>query len=139
MDDKFDFKVVNSAPAVAEYLNLREQAGMSPRSEEGAALGLRNSLFAVSLYQDSELVGMGRVVGDGGCFMQVVDIAVRPDFQGRGLGTAIMREIMRYLEEETPANAYVSLIADVPADKLYAKFGFEYTEPRSRGMFLRMP
>ncbi|MFD2882298.1 hypothetical protein ACFTAO_51075 [Paenibacillus rhizoplanae] len=29
---------------------------------------------------------MGRVIGDGGCFFQVTDIAVKPSFQGRGLG-----------------------------------------------------
>lgn len=32
----------------------------------------------------------------------------------------------------------VSLIADVPADRLYMKYGFQYTEPRSRGMYLWM-
>ena len=33
---------------------------------------------------------MGRVIGDGGLFFQVVDIAVEPAHQGRGLGKAIV-------------------------------------------------
>lgn len=108
-----EVKIRYEAPEVADYLRLRERAGMSPRSAEGAEIGLRNSIFAVSLYDEAGLAGMGRVVGDGGCFLQVVDIAVRPDLQGKGLGTRIMSEIMRFLEQQAQPQTYVSLIADV--------------------------
>ncbi|WP_128100073.1 GNAT family N-acetyltransferase [Paenibacillus sp. DCT19] len=129
--------VEHAPPAVAEYLSLREIAGMSPRSREGAERGLPNSLFAVCLRQDGVLIGMGRVVGDDGCFYQVVDIVVHPDEQGKGYGKLIMNEIMKYLKENVPARALVSLLADVPADQLYAQFGFEYTSPQSEGMWWR--
>ncbi len=132
-----EVKIRYEAPEVADYLRLRERAGMSPRSAEGAEIGLRNSIFAVSLYDEAGLAGMGRVVGDGGCFLQVVDIAVRPDLQGKGLGTRIMSEIMRFLEQQAQPQTYVSLIADVPADKLYRRFGFEYTAPGGLGMYWR--
>ncbi|MCK8490182.1 GNAT family N-acetyltransferase [Paenibacillus sp. MBLB2552] len=132
-----EVKIIRVAPEVSDYLRLREQAGMSPRSAEGAATGLANSLFAISLHDVSGLAGMGRVVGDGGCFMQVVDIIVRPDLQGRGLGKMIMKEIMRYLEGHAAPLTYVSLIADVPADALYRPFGFEYTSPGGLGMYWR--
>jgi len=84
-----------------------------------------------------EIVGMGRIIGDGGCFYQVVDIAVLPAHQGRGLGKLIMREIMRYVEEQVPASAYVSLIADGQAQDLYAQFGFTHTAPKSVGMAIK--
>lgn len=35
--------------------------------------------------QGNRAVGMGRVIGDGGCFFQIVDIAVDPADQGQGL------------------------------------------------------
>lgn len=54
--------------------------------------------------------------------------------QGNGLGKLIMSEINAYLENNIPKNSYVSLIADVPADELYKKFGFEYSAPKSVGM-----
>lgn len=130
-----EVKIIREAPGVNDYLRLREQAGLSPRNVEGAAKGLANSLFVVSLYDEAGLAGMGRIIGDGGCFMQVVDIAVRPDLQGRGLGKTIMGEIMGFLESQAPPLTYVSLIADVPADKLYRRFGFEYTAPGGLGMY----
>lgn len=124
-------------PSAAEYLALRKSAGLSAMSQEGAEIGLPNSLFAVCLREENEIVGMGRVIGDGGCFFQVVDIAVRPDQQGRGYGKLIMSEIMNYLREHVPARGLVSLLADVPADRLYAQFGFSYTSPKSEGMWWR--
>ncbi|WP_178025140.1 GNAT family N-acetyltransferase [uncultured Paenibacillus sp.] len=132
-----EVKIIYEVPEINDYLQLRIQAGMSPRSEEGAAIGLANSLFAVSLYDEAGLAGMGRLIGDGGCFMQVVDIAVRPDLRGRGLGKTIMGEIMAFLERHAPPQTYVSLIADAPADKLYRGFGFEYTAPGGHGMYWR--
>lgn len=42
---------------------------------------------------------------------QVTDIAVKPSYQGRGLGKLIMGEIREFLHT-VPDKAYVSLIAD---------------------------
>lgn len=80
---------------------------------------------------------MGRVVGDGGSFCQVVDICVLPEHQGQGLGKMIMQEIQRYLAA-LPSSCYVSLLADGNADKLYAQFGFRDTMPHSKGMYLKI-
>ncbi|OAX45305.1 GNAT family N-acetyltransferase [Paenibacillus sp. AD87] len=129
--------IEHTPPSAAEYLALRKSAGLSAMSNEGAEIGLPNSLFAVCLREENEIVGMGRVIGDGGCFFQVVDIAVRPDQQGRGYGKLIMSEIMNYLREHVPARGLVSLLADVPADRLYVQFGFDYTSPKSEGMWWR--
>ncbi|MNJ35028.1 ribosomal-protein-alanine N-acetyltransferase [compost metagenome] len=136
--EQHNIRIAREIPDANSYADLRKQAGLSPRSEKGIHIGLGNSLFAVTLYAGEELIGMGRVVGDGGCFFQIVDIAVRPDYQGQGLGKAIMEELMNYLQEEAPSDAYVSLIADQPADKLYLKYGFQYTAPESLGMYMRI-
>lgn len=123
------------APAPSEYINLRVEGGLSSKSLEAATIGLANSLFTVSIYEENTLIGLGRVVGDGGTVFHVVDIVVRPSFQGQGLGKIIMQEIMDYLDKNTYPGSYVSLIADEPANKLYEKFGFQYTYPRSHGMY----
>lgn len=86
---------------------------------------------------DDEPVGMGRVIGDGGCFFQVVDIAVLPAHQGKGLGKLIMGEIKKWLDENVPKTGYVSLGADGKANGLYRQFGFVETAPASVAMALR--
>ena len=124
-------------PAIATYQHLRVAAGLSAKSTAAAAKDLPNSLFAVQILQGDEVVGMGRIIGDGGCFFQVVDIAVLPAHQGKGLGKLIMRVIMQFIETEVPQSAYVSLIADGQAQDLYAQFGFRHTAPASVGMALK--
>ena len=132
------FKFLPRAPAVEDYLRLRKITGLSPFSESAVETGLSGTYFGVSLLYEETVVGMGRIVGDGGLFFQIVDVAVDPDHQGRGLGFSIMSILMEYLEEYAPTSAYVSLLADVPANRLYEKFGFRETAPKSVGMATRL-
>ena len=132
------YSIVAKTPAIDDYLRLRRITGLSPFSTEAAASGLPGSLYAVRVEAADETIGMGRVIGDGGCFVQIVDIAVDPDHQGKGLGKLIMTALMEWVDAELPASAYVSLLADVPADQLYAQYGFAPTAPRTIGMSYRV-
>ncbi|MET0289049.1 MAG: GNAT family N-acetyltransferase [Pseudoxanthomonas sp.] len=129
-----DYQLREQTPDVSTYCHLRAAAGMSPKAEQAARAGLANSLFAVVVFAGDTPVGMGRVIGDGGCFFQVVDIAVLPVHQGHGLGKRIMHAIAAWLQREVPASGYVSLIADGKAHQLYAQYGFKPTAPTSIGM-----
>ncbi|GHB34574.1 N-acetyltransferase [Pseudovibrio japonicus] len=133
------YQILQEAPNLEDYLRLRRVAGLSRFSEEGARKGLAATIFGVCVVNDGRVVGMGRLIGDGGCFYQLVDIAVDPDHQGKGLGQKIMAALNDYLDRIKERPIYVSLIADVPANKLYKKYGFEETAPDSVGMarFLR--
>lgn len=126
-------------PSVETYQALRIGSGLSAKTDDAAIRGLPNTLFAVQILWGSMPVGMGRVIGDGGCFFQVVDIAVLVEHQGKGLGKRIMGEIMHYIEAHVPESGYVSLIADGQAQDLYAQFGFVHTAPRSVGMAYKRP
>lgn len=48
---------------------------------------------------------MSRVIGDGECFYQVVDIAVLLRHEGRGLGKLIMAEVMKYIRKHMSETA----------------------------------
>ena len=125
-------------PLASEFQTLRVTCGLSPRSDDAVRLGLPNSLFCTTVRQAGKLVGMGRIVGDGGCNFEVVDIAVHPDFQRQGIGQMVMEAIMSYLSGHAPESAYVSLIADDHSPALYSKYGFEPTAPASIGMAFKM-
>ena len=127
-----------SLPDVEEYRALRVAAGLSAKAADAAKRGLPGTLFAVTVRDGSALIGMGRVIGDGGLNYEIVDIAVHPDYQRRGLGAKIMRQLVDWLHENAPASAYVCLIADDDAPKLYSKFGFKFTAPKSVGMAMRL-
>ena len=131
------FNIEKGAPDPETFLRLRAAAGMRPRSVKGASKGLGQELFSVvlRLEKSGEIVGMGRIVGDGGTIFVISDMMVIESFQKKGGGTMIMDAIMCYLLEEAPPNSYINLMADV--DGFYEKWGFEPSLPRSRGMVLR--
>lgn len=124
-------------PSVERYRFLREACGLFPKSEKAASIAVKNSLCSVIVVDtasENEVIGMGRLVGDGGCHCQVVDICVLPEHQKQGLGKQIMQMLDDFIERELPPSCYINLIADGEAYGLYAKFGFEPVWPKSRGM-----
>ena len=109
---------------VEAYRALRRAAGLSTTSPDATRTGLSRSLAMVCGYAGADLVAMARLIGDGGIFAQVTDVAVHPDFERRGHGTEAMRRLMAEAERLLPPSTYLSLIADDGAEKLYARFGF---------------
>lgn len=128
------YEFIHSVPPVEDFLRLREISGLTPRPREAAEKALPNSLYGVHVKKGEQIVGMGRVVGDGALNFEIVDVAVEPDHQGNGLGRGVMEHIMEYLDEQAPKGALISLMADVPA--LYEKFGFRLMRPDSEGMYI---
>ncbi|MGL9748275.1 hypothetical protein IGI50_002209 [Enterococcus sp. DIV0170] len=139
MEKLENYSIRIDIPEVEEYLALRKICGLSDRGIEASKTGLSNSIYSVIIRQnkDQKLAGMGRLIGDGGTAYQIVDIAVLPTEQGKGLAKTIMRLLMTYIESEIDPQAYVNLIADRPADNLYKQFGFVETAPESLGMYLK--
>ncbi len=131
------FYVKPGLPSVEDFLSLRDSAKMGERSIEGAKKGLGNELYCAVLYlkETDELIGMGRVVGDGGTVFHICDMVVKAEWQKKGGGTMIMDALMGFIEKLNIADAYVNLIADV--DGFYEKWGFKPTRPSSKGMFLK--
>lgn len=133
------YKISLETPTVEDYVNIRIAAGLSRKSAEAAEIGLSNTLCGVVVSHEGQPVGIGRVIGDGGCFFEIVDIAVMPEHQKQGLGDKIMHALMEYINEEAPDTAYVSLMADHGTPEFYKRFGFEASlPPRKAGMSLRI-
>jgi len=133
------YHIREEVPDATVYIETRLAAGLSRKSPEAAAIGLRNGLFSVVVYAEEIPVGIGRVIGDGGCFFEIVDIAVLPAHQKKGLGHMIMERLMKFIHETAPATAYVSLMADHGTPEFYRRYGFEMSlPPQKAGMFLRI-
>jgi GNAT superfamily N-acetyltransferase len=126
--------ITYSAPLAIEYISLRLKTGMGTKDLIKTEIALKHSLFIVSLWNVDKLIGFGRIVGDQAITYVVSDIMVDPDYQHKGIGKVIMREMDSYLNKNTDENAYVCLIANKPADKLYYQFNFDYVDPESCGM-----
>lgn len=131
------YELCSEAPDADTYLALREAGGLRAFARTAAVTGLANTLFAATVKFGGATIGMGRVIGDGGCFFQLVDIVVLAEHRGRGVGKSIVRALVDHIEASADQTAMLSLIADVPANRLYAHFGFNEVGPESVGMARR--
>lgn len=130
------YQLKEETPSVEDYINIRLAAGLSRKSVAAASIALPNSIYAVTVYLGAERVGIGRIIGDGGCFFEITDMAVLPEHQGQGVGRLIMEALCDWLDKNAPQTAYVSLMAHHGKPAFYEKFGFKYAElPNSSGMY----
>ncbi len=120
------------------YMEMRVACGLSAKTLEASQIGLKNSIHSVAVKANGAIIGMGRIIGDGGCFCQIVDICVLPEYQKKGVGKMIMENLMGFVHKKLPSSCYVSLIADGDASFLYEKYGFKDTLPASKGMSLKV-
>lgn len=133
-----DYELLDSAPDLETYLELRRISGLTPRTAEQGAPALTNSWAWVTVRHraSGDVVAMGRVIGDGGWYFMVADMATSPEHQRQGLGRAILTRLLARIEHDAPSGAYVTLMADAPGRPLYESLGFVQTAPRSVGMRL---
>ena len=126
--------VRSEPPTVEQYVRLRREAGLIPRTAEQAAPALVNSWAWATVHVDGEVVAMGRVIGDGGWYFHLADMATLPDHQRLGYGRAILRALLDRIHAEAPAEPWVTLFADEPGVPLYTAMGF--VDSHCRGMEL---
>ena len=134
------YRLLDGPPPPDAYASLRAQSGLSPRSDAQVRAGLHGAWAACHVVheQTGEAVGMGRVIGDGGWYFHVIDMAVLPEHQRRGLGANVLEWLLARVRDGAPPGAVVNLLADAPGRALYARYGFVATAPGSIGMSLAL-
>lgn len=118
-------RYVEELPEASKWLELRKQAGLNAheRPLEVAQKGLDNSIYGVSVYDGTELIGMARIVGDGYTCFYLQDVIVSPNYQGYGIGNQIMLKMLEYLDN-VDDNAIIGLMSAKGKEGFYERFGF---------------
>ena len=89
----------------------------APAVHEQAFAASHTTVFA---WQGEAMIGFGRALSDGVCHAALYDVAVRPAFQGRGIGTRIVAAILAGL----PPTCTVILFASPGKEPFYRTLGF---------------
>ncbi|WP_454048932.1 GNAT family N-acetyltransferase [Cellulomonas sp. Marseille-Q8402] len=131
------YVLVPAAPPREDYLRVRRDSGLSPRRPDQADGALAGSWSWCHVRTaEGRVVAMGRVVGDGGWYFLVADMAVDPEHQRRGLGRRVLTRLLEDIRTRAPEGAYVTLVADPPGRALYESLGFRDVAPGATGMVL---
>lgn len=96
---------------------------------------LANSLTVITAWQDKQLLGLVRAVGDGETILYIQDILVRPTFQKQGVGSALMTKMLAL---HPNIRQKVLLTEEAPDVRhFYEKFGFISCDQRTLVAFFR--
>jgi len=107
-----------------DLIALRQAVGWLPFSRESAQRSLQHTLYSQAFFTAGEYVAYGRVLGDGVLFFYIQDLIVLPEFQGKGLGSTILRQLLAWIENQAAPNAFVGLFATAGNEAFYQRFGF---------------
>ena len=135
MNSSDAYVLVPEPPSLPDYLKLRLESGLTPKSEGQGAGALTGSwTFCHVRAADGTSVAMGRVIGDGGWYFHIADMATLPPHQRNGLGRRVLEHLLDEIRKRAPSGAYVTLFADLPGRRLYESVGFAESAPASLGM-----
>ena len=98
-------------------------------------MALKNSLFSAVAVEHDTVIGFGRVIGDGGLYFYIQDLIIHPDFQNKGFGKLLMKELMAYITAKAKSGAFIALMAAKGLEKYYEPFGFKSRDEDAPGMY----
>lgn len=129
-----DYVLVENRLSTEDFIRLKVATGFRNRPVEQVKTALENDLFDVVAIVDNEVVGMGRLVGDGVMYWYLQEIIVLPEYQGKGIGTSIVNYLLEYISKHTADGTFtcVGLTAVEGKNTFYERFGFK----NSNGMNL---
>lgn len=119
------YTIEEKLPSAQQWMSLRQSVGWATFPPEAVQRSLEATLFCVCAFDtDGELIGMGRVLGDGVISFYIGNVMVRPDRQGEGIGSAVMQRINAWVESVAAPGAIASLLSIKGRESFYTRFGF---------------
>lgn len=116
---------------------LCDAVGWSRRPLRKVKKAIQYSFLVVSMWEQRgshrRLIGFSRATSDHAFNATIWDVVVHPDFQGQGLGKALMQQLIKKLRSEDISN--VTLFADPQVVDFYKNLGFMPDPEGIKGMF----
>ena len=120
-------KLVDNILQAEDFVKLRIEAGFVEIPVEHARKALQNGLINVSAIYNGELVGMGRLVGDGAMYWYLQEIIILPNFQRKGIGTMIVNHLIDYAKANSITGKFTTIggVSAKGKEPFYKKMGFD--------------
>ena len=99
--------------------NTLKAVGMAYFDAEMHKKAFENSHTVVFVFDEDKLIGFGRAISDGAYQAAIYDVAVLPEYQGKGIGRLIVENIIKNIP-----NCNFILYAAPGKEKFYEKLNF---------------
>ena len=115
-----------------EFIELWETVWGSGPSLEQTKLAMEHTLFRVSVYDNEKVVAMARMIGEMGLNYYIKDVAVRPEYQKKGIGKLLINELLDFVKKNgvSGTDIFVELCAVPDKVPFYEKLGFDFNDAK---------
>jgi ribosomal protein S18 acetylase RimI-like enzyme len=104
-----------------ELSQLYLLAPLGNKKAENLKTVFSNSRYKCFVFENSNLIGVGRALADGIDCSYICDIAIHPSYQGMGLGGNIVKKLVALSQ----AHKKIILYANPGKEGFYKKLGFK--------------
>lgn len=120
-------RVVGRMLTTAEYRRLADSVGWLVNQPDELLERKLNATLYIAVAENAdtgEAIGCAMVLGDGLSFFYIKDVMVHRDWQRKQVGSAIMRDVQRWLDTNAPDKALVGLFTGDSLAPFYQQTGF---------------
>ena len=120
-------KILENVLTVTDFMKLYESAKWGKCREDIVQVSLKNSYATFAVMDGENVIGMARLLGDGGMAFYLKDFVILPEYQGKGIGRELLEYVQNYIRNELKDGwqTTLELISAKGKEEFYKKSGFE--------------
>jgi ribosomal protein S18 acetylase RimI-like enzyme len=128
-------KFSEKLPTAEQFFELFETTGWNEKYElstEELYSALKNSWYSISVFDNNQLIGFGRIICDGIVHALILDVIILPERQGERIGKDVMDRLIAKCKKHKIRD--IQLFSAKDKGKFYEKLGFKNRADNSPGM-----
>lgn len=122
-----EVKIVDEKPSVNEYRELLDSVGWFDRVNNDYLSRRLDAVVYSTVAIDTrtnQKIGCAFILGDNASFYYIKDVVVRPEWQKKRVGTALMKAVTNWLDTHGVKKSMVGLYTGENLEPFYKQFGF---------------
>jgi ribosomal protein S18 acetylase RimI-like enzyme len=130
---------IEQLPNIDDYYSLYLATGwddMLNVSKRDLELAIEKSYLSVCVYEQSELVGFGRIISDGQIYAAIYDVIVKEGHRNQGIGSKIVQHLVKKCQLQKIRS--IHLFAAKGTEHFYNSLGFVARPNDAPGMKYEM-
>ncbi|MCK5171233.1 MAG: GNAT family N-acetyltransferase [Bacteroidales bacterium] len=119
-------KYSEKLPTTEQFFDLFETTDWNTKYEltkEELFTALKNSWYSISVFDNEQLIGFGRIICDSIVHALILDVIIIPERQGEGIGKEIMEKLVSECKKHKIRD--IQLFSAKDKAGFYEKLGFE--------------
>ncbi len=109
-----------------DFIRLFASVGWGELPSDRVETCLANSYATFSVQCEGKTIAMARLLGDGAMSFFLKDFAVDPEYQGHGIGRALLTHVEDYIRAQLKPEweGYLQLVSAKGKEAFYQKLGY---------------